>query len=62
LFMPISGRVLEFNSELNEDEGDNPGIINSDPYGGGWIVKIAVSAPEELSELMDSAGYTALIG
>lgn len=62
LFMPISGRILEFNDELNEDEGDNPGIINSDPYGEGWIVKVAVTAPDELSGLMDSAAYGALIG
>ena len=62
LFMPVSGKVLAFNDELNEDEGDNPGIINSDPYGAGWIVRIAVTQPDELSDLMDAAGYSALIG
>ena len=62
LFMPVSGRVLEFNDELNEDEGDNPGIINSDPYGAGWIVKIAVTQPDEVTGLMDAAGYSAMIG
>jgi len=62
LFMPISGRVLEFNSELNEDEGDNPGVINSDPYGAGWIVKVAVTQPDEVSGLLDAAAYGALIG
>lgn len=62
LFMPISGRVLEFNDELNEDEGDNPGVINSDPYGAGWIVKIAITQPDEMSGLLDAAGYSALIG
>jgi len=40
LFMPLSGEVLEFNSDLDESEGDNPGLINEDPYEGGWIVKI----------------------
>jgi len=40
LFMPLSGEVLEFNTELDESEGDNPGVINSDPYGEGWVVKI----------------------
>jgi glycine cleavage system H protein len=62
LFMPISGRVLEFNDVLNEDEGDNPGIINADPYGEGWIVKIAVTQPDEISGLMDATGYGDLIG
>jgi glycine cleavage system H protein len=62
LFMPVSGKVMEFNDELNEDEGDNPGIINSDPYGAGWIVKIAITQLDELSDLMDAAGYSALIG
>lgn len=62
LFMPVSGRVLEFNSELSEDEGDNPGLINSEPYEGGWIVKIALTKPEELEELMTSEAYQALIG
>lgn len=62
LFMPISGRVLEFNDELNEDEGDNPGVMNSDPYGAGWIVKIAVMQPDEISALMDADGYSALVG
>jgi len=62
LFMPVSGRVLEFNDELNEDEGDNPGIINSDPYGAGWIVKIAVTQSDEVTGLMDAAGYSAMIG
>ena len=62
LFMPVSGRVLEFNPELDESEGDNPGVINSDPYGEGWIVKIALTNKAELDELMDSAAYGDLVG
>ena len=59
LFMPVSGKVLEFNSELDENDGDNPGVINSDPYGGGWIVKIAISDEAQLEELMTSDAYRA---
>lgn len=61
LFMPLSGKVLEFNPALNEDEGDNPGLINEDPYGEGWIVKISMTNPEEVKELLDSTSYTTLI-
>ncbi|NNF33959.1 MAG: glycine cleavage system protein GcvH [Saprospiraceae bacterium] len=62
LFMPVSGEVLEFNDELNEDEGDNPGIINEDPYGKGWIVKIKMSDTSELDELLDDTAYAEMIG
>ncbi|MBM3170827.1 MAG: glycine cleavage system protein GcvH [Bacteroidetes bacterium] len=58
LFMPVAGQVLEFNENLN----DNPELVNSDPYGEGWIVKVKVSNPEQLSELMDSEAYMAFIG
>jgi len=61
LFMPLTGKVLEFNPALNEDDGDNPGLINEDPYGEGWIVKISISKTDELSELLDSVAYAALI-
>ncbi|MEM6965406.1 MAG: glycine cleavage system protein GcvH [Bacteroidota bacterium] len=62
LFMPIGGEVLEFNSALDESEGDNPTLINDDPYGEGWIIKIKISDPEELDNLMDSKGYAELVG
>lgn len=62
LFMPVSGEILEFNSKLDETDGDNPGLINEDPYGDGWIVKIKLTKPEELEELMDSAAYAASVG
>jgi len=61
LFMPISGKVLEFNPALNEDEGDNPGLINEDPYGEGWIVKIQITNLEDVNDLLDSAAYQTLI-
>lgn len=62
LFMPVSGTVLEFNPELSEDEADNPQAINNEPYGDGWIIKIELSDPAQLAELMDSAAYEALVG
>jgi glycine cleavage system H protein len=58
LFMPVSGEVLAFNPELSESGGDNPALINSDPYGEGWIVKIALSDEAELDGLMKSAAYS----
>ena len=57
LFMPVSGEVLEFNNKLD----DNPELINSDTYGEGWIVKIAVSNQDELDELMNSQAYQEMI-
>ncbi|NNE29983.1 MAG: glycine cleavage system protein GcvH [Saprospiraceae bacterium] len=61
LFMPVSGKVVEFNPALDENEGDNPTLINSDPYGEGWIVKVEMSDPEELSNLMDSTAYSEIV-
>lgn len=61
LFMPITGEILEFNPKLDENEGDEPGLINSDPYGDGWIVKIKIQNLENVAELLDSAAYNDLI-
>jgi len=62
MFMPVGGKVLEFNPVLDESKGDNPGIINSDPYGEGWIIKIEIRDPNELGKLMDSKAYEAMLG
>ncbi|HRG67362.1 MAG: glycine cleavage system protein GcvH [Saprospiraceae bacterium] len=62
LFMPVSGKVIEFNPELDEKDGNDPTLINSDPYGKGWIIKIELSNPEELDQLLDAASYRSLIG
>lgn len=62
LFMPVSGEVIEFNNELSEDGGDNPGVINEDPYGEGWIIKVKLSNPAELDELMDADAYNSMVG
>jgi glycine cleavage system H protein len=57
LLMPLSGEVIEFNQEIDESEGDNPAVINESPYGEGWIIKIKMSDPSELDELMDADTY-----
>lgn len=61
LYMPVTGEVLEFNSQLDEEEEDNPGLINEDPYGEGWIVKVKISNSEDLDELLDAEGYQKVI-
>ena len=60
LFMPVSGKVIEFNTEIDENEGDNPSVINEDPYEAGWIIKIELSDASELDALMDAAAYAEL--
>lgn len=62
LFMPVSGRVLEFNKDISESGGDDPGLINSDPYGKGWIIKIALTDEGEVDMLMGAAAYEELVG
>lgn len=61
LFMPLSGEVLEFNSKVDESEGDDPALLNSDPYGDGWIVKVKPSDVSELEGLLSAEDYKALI-
>ena len=61
LFMPVSGEVVEFNPALDESDGDNPALINEEPYGSGWIVKVKLSKMEELDELMSAETYDNLI-
>ncbi|MGE5356246.1 MAG: glycine cleavage system protein GcvH [Deltaproteobacteria bacterium] len=61
LFLPVSGEILEFNPEIDENEGDNPGVINEDPYGKGWIVKIKIINLDEIDELLDYKAYEELI-
>jgi glycine cleavage system H protein len=61
LYMPVSGKVIAFNPEIDEDEGDNPAIINEDPYGKGWIVKVEMTNESELDDLMSAEEYEELI-
>ena len=58
IFMPVSGEVIEFNDDLEA----NPELVNQDPYEKGWVIKIKITDPSEISELLDAAGYTAHIG
>lgn len=53
LYMPVSGEILEFNARLN----DEPELVNSDPYGDGWIVKVKVDNLTDLNNLMTSEVY-----
>ena len=57
LFMPIAGEVVEINSKLEE----NPELVNSDPYGDGWIVKIQINSISESEELLSNLEYEKLI-
>jgi glycine cleavage system H protein len=59
LFMPVKAKVLEFNGKVG-DAGD-PSLINSDPYGDGWIVKIEIANPADLDALLDASAYEAHI-
>ena len=56
MFMPVNGEVLEFNEELES----NPEIVNKDPYGEGWIIKIKIADTAELDELLDADAYKEL--
>jgi len=58
MYMPVSGEVLEFNPDLES----SPEIINSDPYGKGWVIKIKLTNSDEIKELLDAKAYTELIG
>src|SRR6187402_3045675 len=62
LFMPVSGEVLEFNSEISESGGDNPALINDDPYGKGWIIKVALTDNGEKDMLLGVKAYRELVG
>ncbi len=62
LFMPLSGEVLEFNAAISESGGDDPGLINHDPYGKGWIVKIALADAGEIDMLLGAVAYKELVG
>lgn len=58
LFLPLSGQIVEVNSKIIS----NPELVNKDPYGEGWLVKIKIRNPEESSELLYSAEYQMKIG
>ena len=57
IFMPVTGEILELNPAI----GTTPEVINKDPYGDGWIIKIRISNPDEIKELMAAGQYSAHI-
>ena len=58
LFLPVAGTVTEINPALD----GSPELVNSDPYGEGWMVKMTVSNPADVAALLDAAAYQALVG
>ena len=58
LFLPVSGEIVAVNDELD----GSPETINADPYEAGWMVRVKMSNPAELDELLDAAGYAASVG
>jgi glycine cleavage system H protein len=58
LYAPVSGKIIEFNSNL-ESQAE---VVNKDPYGEGWMIKIEISNPAELNNLLDANAYRSLIG
>jgi len=57
LFCPVAAEVLDVNASLDDD----PAVVNSDPYGEGWIIKIRAQNPEQISALLDAAAYNSLL-
>jgi glycine cleavage system H protein len=57
MFMPVSGEILEMNPALEE----SPDVVNKDPYGKGWMVKIKISDPSEVNDLLTAEKYTTLL-
>jgi glycine cleavage system H protein len=58
LFLPLSGEIIAFNDALE----DEPEAVNNDAYGSGWMIKIKISNPDEVADLLDAEGYAAVIG
>ena len=58
LYLPIAGTI----NEVNQGLADEPELVNSDPYGEGWMIKMTVNNPADVSELMDAAAYKNLVG
>lgn len=58
LLMPVEGEVVELNAALE----DQPELVNNDPYGEGWIVKVKMADPAKVETLMDAAAYSSFLG
>lgn len=58
MFAPFSGKLIEINKKIS----DSPEVVNSDPYGEGWMIKAEISNPADLADLLDAKAYKSLIG
>ena len=58
LFLPVSGSIIEVNPELN----NNPELVNTDPYGKGWMVRMKIKDQDEVAGLLSAEAYGALVG
>ena len=58
LFLPVAGEIVEFNEAVEDD----PALVNNDPYGDGWLIKVKVSNPADVDGLLDGEAYKAVIG
>ncbi|MGB1347394.1 MAG: glycine cleavage system protein GcvH [Flavobacteriales bacterium] len=58
LFLPVAGEIVEFNEAVEDD----PALVNNDPYGEGWLIKVKVSNPADVDGLLDGEAYKAVIG
>ena len=61
LYMPLDAEVLEVNPKITADGDDDPALVNSDPYGDGWIVKVKIQNMADLAKLMDAQEYEDLV-
>ncbi len=61
LYMPIDAEVLEVNPKITSDGDDDPALVNSDPYGDGWIVKVKIQNMADVAKLMDAQEYEDLV-
>ena len=61
LYMPIDAEVLEVNPKITSDGDDDPALVNSDPYGDGWIVKVKIQNMADIAKLMDAQAYEDLV-
>jgi glycine cleavage system H protein len=57
MFMPVSGEILEVNPAIEE----SPAVVNKDPYGNGWMIKIKITNPSEVNELLSAEKYEAML-
>ncbi|WP_299682443.1 glycine cleavage system protein GcvH [uncultured Dokdonia sp.] len=58
LFLPLTGEIVAFNEALEDD----PELVNKDPYGEGWMIKLKIANTEEVTDLLDADGYASIIG